>query len=569
MRAGDLFMRGLEAHGTTHIFGNPGTTENGVLDRLADHPGLDYVTVLHEGVAVAAAAYHALATGRTGIVNVHITPGLGNAIGLMFGALKAEAPVIITAGQQDTRLQHRRPLFHHDMVAMARPVTKWAGEPQSGADVGPMLEKAFAIANTPPFGPVFLSLPVNVLEEEVEDTPMGVARRAVSLASAEAIADCAKLLSNAKAPAIVAGDGAAMPGGPEALRALVEKSGAALFREPLHVHSVFPSSHSNFRGRLPLDAGNIAKVLAPFDTVILIGGQFFEEMWVNPVSPVPDTATIIRLENNAERLRSYFRVDCPMLGDIAPTLSAIAAELDRAIDTQAVSERNAALADGSKTLRQSVADQLNALPDTAPMSPMRAMHEITQGLPKNAVVIEEALTAGLVNVGSGGDAIVGGAMYSSLELGFSFEKPGDLFGGRGGGLGQGMAGALGLQIANPDRRVAALIGDGSGMYAIQSLWTAAHRKLPILFFIFSNREYRVLKHNLDIHRMRFGLDMQKPYPHMDLSDPPLDYSALAQGLGVQARHVTTPDELRTAIEQALTLEAPCLIDIEITGKDQP
>lgn len=569
MRAADLFMRSLVEHGTTHIFGNPGTTENGLLDRLADQPSLDYVTVLHEGVAVAAATFHALATGQTGLVNVHITPGLGNAIGVMFGALKAQAPLIVTAGQQDTRLLQRRPLFHHDMVAMAAPVTKWAAEPTCGADVAPMLEKAFAIANTPPYGPVFLSLPVNVMEEEVPEYAVTHPAAAPAPASADGVTQLADMLRAAKAPAIVAGDDVAMHGGPEALLRLATLSGAAVFREPLHAQCVFPTNHPNFRGRIPLDAANITKVLSSYDCVLLVGGQFFEEMWYVPEGPVPDGVKVARLEATQAQLHSYFPLALALSGDIAGSLAGACDQLVvRQSDQEkaAAEARNAALAEGSSTLRQSVNERLESLPDTAPMSPMRAMHEITKVLPEDCVVIEEALTAGLIDVGSGGDAVVSGAMYSSLELGLPFEKPGDFFGGRGGGLGQGMAGAIGLQMAFPDRRVVAMIGDGSGMYALQSLWTAAHRKLPILFFIFSNREYRVLKHNLDIHRMRFDMDMQRPYPHMDLTDPPLDYCALAAGMGVDGVRVTTPDELRAAIETALASDAPTLIDIEITGK---
>ena len=166
MRGREVLMDSLVAHGVEAIFGNPGTTENPLLDSLHDYPQLPYHVALHEGVAVCAAAYYALASGRTGVANLHVAPGLGNAIGMMYGALKASAPIIVTAGQQDTRMRLRDPVLRHDLVAMAAPVSKWAVEVQHADEFAPILRRAFRIAHTPPAGPVFVALPINVMEEE-------------------------------------------------------------------------------------------------------------------------------------------------------------------------------------------------------------------------------------------------------------------------------------------------------------------------------------------------------------------------------------------------------------------
>ena len=176
MRAQQVFMESLLAHGVDSVFGNPGTTENSLLDRLGDYPQIGYYVVLHEGVAVGAANYYAQATGKTPVVNLHVAPGLGNAIGMMYGALKVRAPMLVTAGQQDTRLQLREPLLSHDLVAMAAPVTKWSAEPRAPDEVAPMLRRAFQIAGRPPAGPVFVSLPVNVMEGETGATHTAPAR---------------------------------------------------------------------------------------------------------------------------------------------------------------------------------------------------------------------------------------------------------------------------------------------------------------------------------------------------------------------------------------------------------
>jgi benzoylformate decarboxylase len=179
----------------------------------------------------------------------------------------------------------------------------------------------------------------------------------------------------------------------------------------------------------------------------------------------------------------------------------------------------------------------------------RAMAEIRGALPHDAVVVDETITASL-----------------DLARSFDFQRPGDYFGGRGGGIGQGLAGALGVKLAHPDRPVVAISGDGSAMYSIQALWTAAHHDLAIVFVILANREYRVLKHNLDIYRQRFGALSNRGYPQMDLITPELDFVALAKGMGVAGERIENPDELGPAVARALASGRPQLIEAAIEGK---
>ncbi|MGZ0187082.1 MAG: thiamine pyrophosphate-binding protein, partial [Alphaproteobacteria bacterium] len=168
MRGREVFMESLRAHGVTRIFGNPGTTESPLLDHLADYPEIDYIVHLHEGVAVGSAAFYAQASGKTGIVNLHVAPGLGNGIGMIFGGLKANAPMIITAGQQDTRMRLRGPVLGHDLAAIAAPVTKWSVQVERADEMADIMRRAFKIAHDPPYGPVFVALPINVMEQETD-----------------------------------------------------------------------------------------------------------------------------------------------------------------------------------------------------------------------------------------------------------------------------------------------------------------------------------------------------------------------------------------------------------------
>ena len=166
MRGRRVLMESFVSHGVRHIFGNPGTTETPLLDSLPAFPQLEYIMALHEGVAVSAASFYAQASGRVTVANLHVAPGLGNGIGSLYGALKANSPVVVTAGQQDTRMRLKNPLLGHDLVAMAAPVTKWSVQIERADEIAPIMRRAFKVATDAPQGPVFVSLPIDVMEQE-------------------------------------------------------------------------------------------------------------------------------------------------------------------------------------------------------------------------------------------------------------------------------------------------------------------------------------------------------------------------------------------------------------------
>ena len=552
MRAQQVFMEGLVAHGVDSVFGNPGTTENSLLDRLIDYPQMRYYVTLHEGVAVGAANYYAQAAGKIPVVNLHVAPGLGNAIGMMYGALKTHAPMLVTAGQQDTRLRLRSPLLGHDLVAMAAPVTKWSAEPQAPDEVAPMLRRALQIAGTPPAGPVFMSLPVNIMEGETEVTDSAPARvHQQSPPDPIGLAAALDLFGNCQAPAIVTGNDVAPAGACSSLVAFSETLGAPVWQVGLRSQVVFPARHPNYKGRLPLDAAGIRNALAGYDLIFLLGGTLFDELWYDPATPLPARATFIELQSTQELLAVNDPVDIGLVGDLAVSLDTMNRELSARGGrfAKAASARNAELAPEKTAEREAARARLEKLWDLRPMSAARALYEVAQAAPDDVVVADESITA-------------------SLEVWdhFNFGRPGDYYGGRGGGIGQGIAGAIGAQIAHPDRPVLGVTGDGSAMYSIQALWTAAHHRLPIVFVILSNREYRVLKHNMDIYRHRYDARSNRPYPHMDLVDPVLGFVEMARGMGVDGVQVTEPEQVGPAIRQGLAAGKPFLVDLVISGK---
>jgi benzoylformate decarboxylase len=554
MHGRQVLMETLVGHGVELLFGNPGTTESPIIDSLEAYPQIRYILTLHEGVALGAASYYAQATGRTGVVNLHVAPGLGNALGMLYDALKAGSPLVVTAGQQDTRLRLRAPLLGHDLVAMAAPLTKWSVQVERADELALILHRAFKIAHDPPSGPVFVALPIDVLEQETEQLALPPATLYLDHhPDPSGVAAAASLLVASRHPAIVAGDDTARGGGAGELVGLANLLGASVWVEGLRQHSVFPSGHPSYRGPLPFDAATIRKALEGADVILLVGGPFFEEVWFAPGSPFePDTA-VIQIENSPERLAPNFPVRVGLLATPATGLRALRAAIEReggAAFRAAAAERRAAL-EAEKT-REAAALRARAVKrwDDEPISIPRLMAEVERILPPDAIVVDESITA-------------------TIELArvLSFEGPSDYFGARGGGIGQALPGALGVKLAYPRRPVVALSGDGSAMYSVQALWTAVHHDLAVVFIILNNREYRILKHNMDAYRQRFGVKSEgRPYAHMDLTRPEISFPDIAQGLGVAAARVTRPGDLGPALSIALGSGKPYLLDVVVEGR---
>lgn len=549
MRGRQVLLETLLNHGVDRIFGNPGTTESPLLDSLLDYPQLQYIVHLHEGVATGAANFYAQASGKTAFVNLHVAPGLGNAIGAIYSALKNNSPMVVTAGQQDTRLRLRDPVLGHDLAAMAAPVTKWSVQVERADEIGPILQRAFKIANEAPAGPVFVALPIDVMEQET-GVPAGKPGRSFTATRPDpaGIAAMAKLLAAAKSPAIVAGDDVARAGGQETLVKLVEKLGAAVWFEGLRGRNAFPTDHAAYRGTLAFDAPGVAKQLANNDLVLMVGGPFFEEVWYAAGSPFAPGTKVLQIEAGASRLAYNFALDVGVLADSGAALEALDAALS-GVDATAAKRRNDALKAQKDAEDAAQKARVEKAWSRTPTSMARAMAEIRAGAPKDVVVVDETITANL-----------------DLFKTFAFAGPGDYYSGRGGGIGQGLAGAIGVAVAETKRPILCISGDGSSMYSIQALWTAAHHDLPIVFVILANREYRVLKHNIDAYRARFDVKSNKPYMHMDLGSPTMGFVDMAKGMGVSGTYVSRADDIKAAVAAAFKSGKPHLIEVEIEGK---
>jgi benzoylformate decarboxylase len=549
-----LFLELLQQEGVGYIFGNPGTTELPLMDALAVEPRIRYVLGLQEATVLGMADGFAQATGRLAVVSLHAAPGLGNAIGALHNARKAGVPLIVTAGQQDLSYNLTEPNLWADLLPIAQPFVKWAYEPRTVAELPRVIHRAAKTALASPAGPVFISLPADLLNAEADvalgsPTRIGTAIRG----DADAIARAADALVKAERPVIVAGDAVAQRGAQAELLALAQTIGAPVYAEGIASRAVFPPHHGLYRGPLVRLAAQIRAVLEQHDLLLSIGGDLFTLSLPGEIEPLPSGMPIVHLDTDPWELGKNYPTAAAILGDPRATLpdliAAVAGRMTPAGRVQAESrakrEAAAGLAQLEK-LRQSAV----ALEGAQPIHPLALMHAIAQALPSDAVVVDEAISSA-------------GGLHRFLNG----SDPQAYFGNRGGGIGWGLPAAIGVQLALPERRVVALIGDGSAMYSIQALYTAARERIPVVFVIVNNSSYRILKQR--INAMKSFAAQTDAYIGMDLTDPAIGFVDLARGLGLAAHRATTLAAVRDLLAAALAEKTATLIEVEVDRSFKP
>ena len=547
-RGRDAVLEVLEDEGVTHVFGNPGTTELPLLDALVEHGGPRYVLALQEATAVGMADGYAMATGRPGVLNLHTSAGLGNAIGNLTNAAANRTPLVVTAGQQDRRHRHHDPLLSGDLVGIASPTCKVATEVTTLDGLGTVLRRAFTDAVSPPAGPVFVSLPMDLLDE-VGDAPVPrrsrVERAAVG-AGLEAVAE--RLVSSAPdRVAIVAGDEVASSGGVDALADVAEALGCRVLGSPLHSTTVFPTGHPQWAGPLPPSADGIAKALDAFDAVLLVGGQAFLVYHWSPGPALPEGTALLHLSPDPTAIGRAWPAEIGVVGDPRASLEALLPLVSSAMDPSAAAAGREALAAAAREAATGFAARAEARYDDVPMAPVAAAHALLAALPPDTRVVDEAITTGTYVRG-----------YHRTT------RPGRYFFCRGGGLGWGMPAALGVSLGAGGEPVLCVVGDGSAMYSPQALWTAAHEDLPVVFAVVDNREYRILKGALSARGDASATS--GTFIGMDLDDPPVDFLALARAMGVPGTRVERAPDVGDAVRAALEAGGPALLHLPIAAR---
>jgi thiamine pyrophosphate-dependent acetolactate synthase large subunit-like protein len=517
----------IRAHGLTTWFGNPGSSE---LTLLQDFPAdFRYFLGLQEMVPVGMADGYAQLTGRPALVNLHTAPGTGNAMGAIYNASWNKTPLIITAGNQRRAMQNQQCLLTNvDATLLPRPFVKWSGEPAKASEVPAVLAHAIHIAQTPPTGPVFVSLPMDDMEVVLSDEDVRecevIRGRTVTQGggiSSDLAASIASRLNAATSPALVVGGDVERSGAREIVVALAERMAAAVYTAPLPGLSGFPENHPLYQGVLPAGAGWISEALTGHDLVLVLGAPVFRYYPYIPGPYLPEGTELIHVTSDPDEAAR------------APVGDAVVADV--------LSAAQSLLSHIGPTNRTAppVRPPLSADPADAPLAPSEMFAALDRVAPGNTVWVTEAGS----HESPMGEYIRPGAPFSRLSA-------------AGGGLGFGLPAAVGAQIATPDRPVVLLIGDGSVQYAVTALWTAAHYRIPITVVVVSNSEYGILK--------QFGEIEHTPgIPGLDI--PGLDIVAIASGYGVHSEEAKNSKELEELVHNGIAdRERPTLINVTTT-----
>jgi benzoylformate decarboxylase len=549
-RGAAVLLEVLRSEGARFIFGNPGTTELPLIDALVEAPDISYVWALQEASAVAMADGYAQAAGRPGVLNLHTAGGLGHGLGNLLNASVSGTPLVVTAGQQDSRHTLTDPLLFGDLVSIATLAVKWAKEIARVDQIPTLVRRAFHDCNAAPTGPVFLSLPMDIMEEmtAIDIGEVSVIDRSSVAGSLDRLAEYLAAIPPGKL-AIIAGDEISASNAAAETVLLAEALAAPVFGSSWPAHIPFPTSHPLWIGNLPTRANEIAQNLKAYDAIFALGGKSLITILYTEGSAVPNGIEVFQLSADARDLGRTYPTKLSVVGDIRASLTVLLSHLAPKIASRA--EAYTALRKHAARDQEARRARLMAAADaefTGPVTtPLVAGREMARAIGPNIAIVDEApATLGHLRA----------FLNTSSTHQYSFS--------RGGALGWGMPAAVGFSLGIDRAPVVSIVGDGAALYSPQALWTAAHEKLPVTFVVVNNREYNILKKYM-ASQLRSASVRANRFIAMDIVDPAIDFLALAASMGVPARRVERAADIAPAIEAGIASGVPNLIEIPIAA----
>jgi benzoylformate decarboxylase len=547
----DLLVDVLNQEGVEYIFGNPGTTEMPVIHALSRQPDLRYVLGLQETAVVAMADGYAQASGKPAVVNLHTAGGLGHAMGALLHSYTARTPLLVTAGQQDTRHSFADPLLYGNILKMAEPAVKWAREIAHPDHIPALVRRGLQESLAEPKGPTFLSLPIDVLTR-----PTTAKAGQGSSINRDAVAGGLEELASALAAvapgrlAVIAGDEVTAADAMGELVRVVDLLGATVHGPSWPNSMSFPTTHPLWSGNLPSSATDMRSVLADYDVVFVAGANPFISYLYSEGPAIPDGCRLFQVSQDAAEIGRTYAADIGCVGNLKATLQSMLPILSaRAVDrrdavtsirTQAEASRRARL----RNLELSLSENMSRIP----ISPLAAAGEVLSAIGRDVAIVDEAPAT----------------MYHVR----AFLERGEVrryFFMRSAILGWGLPAAIGVSLGLNRAPVVALLGDGSSLYSPQALWTAAKLRTPVTFVIMNNAEYNILKRYSAAQGYR--ADGANSMPGMEINDPLIDFRALATTFGIRWRHASRADEIRSQVSEAISSSEPNLVEIAIGAMD--
>jgi len=535
------------------MFGNPGTVEQGFLDALGNYTDFTYILALQETVAVGIADSYARTTRKPAIVQLHSGVGLGNGIGMLYQAKRGHTPMVILSGEAGLRYDAMDAQMAADLVSMARPVTKWATRVVDPSSLLRVLRRAIKMAMTPPMGPVYVCLPMDILDapnnEEIVPTSHLETR---TTPEPSLIAEAAQILAVAQRPMIIIGDGVAFSGAQQELTQVAELLGAEIWGADSSEVNI-STTHPLFKDLLGHMFGDHSRAITSLaDAVLICGTYVFPEVFPALSGAFASGAKIIHIDLDAYEVAKNFPVTLGLISDPKVTLARLAEMLQTTMTTAqkaAAASRFTRLAATKEREEQAQQEADKQRYNAVPLHASRFMGALANHLPAETIIFDEALT-----------------VSPDLVHYIPPTRPGYYFAARGGSLGLGFPGAIGAKLAHPDKTVIGFSGDGGCMYTFQALWTAAHYKIGAKFVVCNNHSYELLKLNIQQYWREQGVPEHNFPIEFDIHGPDIRFDTLAQALGVQATRVETPEQIEPAIKQALANDEPFLIDLVLTSE---
>jgi benzoylformate decarboxylase len=541
----------LKKEGVEYVYGIPGATEVLFMDALEQTEDIDFILGLNEIVCAGMAEGYARATGKPGFLNLHTAPGVAASLGMIYNAHAGGVPLVITSGQQDTRLLQSDPHLSGDIVGTAKTYCKWSTEVMHVEDIPVTIQRAFKMAMQPPTGPVLVSIPQNVLAQTFDykykpNTTVFSRMRPDKAALDSAV----KILKQAKRPIMFSETGVTKSAAQDEVVKFAELTGARVHQNWMSDVN-FPVDHPQYLGDMDPTAPNAVKAFKEFDVLIAVGSPLFGQGFYNPEFEFPTTMKIIQIDENPWEIGKNVPADCGIQGDIKSSLAELNALLEEEMPAQVRSE----VADRKKEIaaeKQKINDQLKKKIeqewDASPISITRLMAEIKNAIDSDTLVVDDCWSSS-------------GLLRQMLDL----KKHKQFYRSRkGGSIGWGLPGALGVQLGAPDKKVISVSGDGSAAWSMQSLWTASRYQLPVTYVITNNATYRQVK------LVRKGVlgdyPLNEKHLGMEIDEPVIDFSALAESMGVQGVRVEKPEQLASALSSGLESNKPVLIEVMVENK---
>lgn len=543
------------ADGITHMFGNPGTVEQGFLDALEAYPDFHYVLTLQETVAAGIADGYARATKEPTVLQLHSGVGLGNGLGMLYQSKRGHTPLICIAGEAGLRYDAMDAQMAADLVSMARPVTKWATRVVDPGSVLRVLRRAVKIATTPPYGPVFVALPMDVLDApNVEPVVPSSRLETRSLPAPHLVGRAADLLAAAERPLMIVGDGVSLSGAQDEVVRVAELLGADVAGADDSEPNM-PWTHPLWRGQLGhMFGAHSAEVTRQADVVLVVGTYVLPEVFPLLEGVFAPGARVVHVDLDGYEIAKSHPVDLGLVADPKTTLAAIAGHLGNVLTEDQHAAARARLHRRRVDQRSAVerdARRLEPFLDSAPLHPGVFMAELARQLPGDAIVFDEGLTSSP-------------EVTRYLPPG----RPGSYYQTRGGSLGVGIPGAIGVKIAEPGRTVVGFSGDGGSMYTPQALWTAARYGIGAKLVVCNNARYQLLNLNIQQYWRERGIGEHDFPRSFDIGKPEIRFAELARALGVDAVRVEKPADVAHAVERMLATDDPFLVDL-VLGSELP